>query len=52
MSWLCNLDLQNAKEVKHHSSSSLPRTCTKAILANLKYPGNEQVNTLDVEKMC
>jgi hypothetical protein len=29
--------LQNAKQLKHRSSSMLPSTCTIAILANLKY---------------
>jgi hypothetical protein len=37
---LHNLDLQNAKELKHHSSSSLASICTIAILVNLKYLGN------------
>jgi hypothetical protein len=37
-----NLDLQNAKELKHCSSSTLPKTCTIAISANSKYSRNEQ----------
>ncbi len=51
VSWLWNLDLQNAKELKHHSSSLLPRTCTMTIFANLKYFGKEQTINLDVENM-
>jgi len=46
-----NLDLQNAKELKHCSSSTLPRTCTIAISANSKYSRNEQERGLDVERV-
>ncbi len=46
-----NLDLQNAKEIKHWSSFELQRTCTMAISTNLKYFGKEQKRTLDVERV-
>jgi len=45
------LDLQNAKELKQHSFSTLPSTCTMAISTNLKYLGNAQARTLDVERV-
>jgi hypothetical protein len=45
------LGFANAKELKHHSSSTLSRTCTMAISTNLKYFGKEQERTLDVERM-
>ncbi len=51
VSQFCNLDLQNAKELKYYSSSTLPRTCTMAIYANLKCFGKEQKRTLDVERV-
>jgi hypothetical protein len=52
VNWLCNLDLQNVKKLKHHSSSTLPSTCTIANLTNSKYSRKEQASTLDVEIMC
>jgi len=51
VSLLRNLNLQNARELKHYSFFTLPNTCTMAILANLKYLGNAQACTLDVERM-
>jgi hypothetical protein len=51
VSYLCNSDLQNAKELKQFSSSTLLMTCTMAILANMKYFGKKHVNTLDVERV-
>jgi hypothetical protein len=37
VSWLHNLDLQNAKELKQHLSFTFPRTCTMTIFTNLHY---------------
>jgi len=34
------------------SSSNVPRTYTMAISTNWKYYGNEEVNILDVERIC
>jgi hypothetical protein len=42
MNQLHNLDLQNAKELKHHSSSTFLKTCHMAIQANLNYNGKKQ----------
>jgi hypothetical protein len=48
---LHNLDLQNAKKLKHFSFFTLPSICTIAISANLKYFRKEQASTLDVKRM-
>jgi hypothetical protein len=50
-SQLCSLDLQNAKELKHGSSSMLPMNCTMEVSTNLKYSRKEQTSNLDVERM-
>jgi len=52
MNLLHNLDLQNAKELKHCSSSTLPNIWTMAISTDLKYSENAQASALDVERMC
>jgi peroxiredoxin len=49
---LHNLDLQNAKKLKHSSFSMLPSIYTIAISTNLKYFRKEQTNTLDAKRMC
>ncbi len=41
MSYLCNSDLQNEKELKQFSSFTLLMTCTMAILADMKYFGKK-----------
>jgi len=46
---LCSLDLQNAKELKHGSSSMLPMSCTMEVSTNLKYSKKKQTSNLDVE---
>jgi len=51
VSQLHNLDLQDAKELKHCLSSTLPRTCIMVILANLKYSGKEHASILDAGKV-
>jgi hypothetical protein len=49
--WLRNLDLQNAKKLKHCSFFTLPNICTITILANVKYSKKEQASTLDTKRM-
>jgi hypothetical protein len=51
MSQLCTLDLQDAKELKHCLSSTLPRTCIMVILANLKYSRKECASILNARKV-
>jgi hypothetical protein len=51
VSQLRNLDLHNAKELKHHSSFTLPRTCTMAISTNLTYTTKEQASNMDAKRM-
>ncbi len=52
-SQLQSLDLWNAKELKHCSSSTLPITYTMANFANSKCFGKKKrKKALDVEKMC
>ncbi len=46
-----NLHLQNAKELKHHSSFMFPKTCILVISTNLKYFGKEEERTLDAERV-
>jgi hypothetical protein len=46
-----NLDVPNAKELKHCSSSMLPKTCIMETFTNLKYFGKEEERTLDLERM-
>jgi hypothetical protein len=48
---LCNLNLQNAKKLKHCSFFTLPNICTIAISTNLKYFRKEQSNTLNAKIM-
>jgi hypothetical protein len=46
-----NLDFPNAKELKHCSSTMLPKTRNMEISANLKYFGKEEGRTLDLGRM-
>jgi hypothetical protein len=48
---LHNLNLQNAKKLKHNSFSTLLSICTITISTNLKYLKREQTNTLDAKRM-